>query len=40
MKKLSFFLPVALAALLLAGCNTQKGPAEQAGPFRVRKLVG
>jgi predicted small secreted protein len=30
MKKYSFFLPAALAAVLLAGCNTQKGPAEQA----------
>jgi predicted small secreted protein len=30
MKKLSFFLPAALAVVLLSGCNTQKGPAEQA----------
>ena len=30
MKKHSFFLPAALAAVLLVGCNTQKGPAEQA----------
>ena len=30
MKKYSVFLLAALAAELLAGCNTQKGPAEQA----------
>jgi len=30
MKKYSAFLLAALAAVLLAGCNTQKGPAEQA----------
>src|SRR5215470_609802 len=30
MKKHSIFLLAALAAVLLAGCNTQKGPAEQA----------
>jgi predicted small secreted protein len=30
MKKLSVFLLAALAAVLLSGCNTQKGPAEQA----------
>jgi predicted small secreted protein len=30
MKKHSFFLMAALAAVLLVGCNTQKGPAEQA----------
>ena len=30
MKKHSFFLTAMLAAVLLAGCNTQKGPAEQA----------
>jgi predicted small secreted protein len=30
MKKHSFFLTAVLAAALLAGCNTQKGPAEQA----------
>jgi predicted small secreted protein len=30
MKKHSLFLPAALAAVLLVGCNTQKGPAEQA----------
>jgi len=30
MKKHSVFLLAALAAVLLAGCNTQKGPAEQA----------
>jgi predicted small secreted protein len=30
MKKYSVFLLAALAAVLLSGCNTQKGPAEQA----------
>jgi predicted small secreted protein len=30
MKKLSVFLLAALAAVLVSGCNTQKGPAEQA----------
>ena len=30
MKKLSVLLVAALAAVLLSGCNTQKGPAEQA----------
>jgi len=30
MKKYSVFLLAALAAVLLVGCNTQKGPAEQA----------
>lgn len=30
MKKHSFFLAAALAAVLLVGCNTEKGPAEQA----------
>ena len=30
MKKYSVLLPAALAAVLLVGCNTQKGPAEQA----------
>jgi hypothetical protein len=30
MKKYSFFLLAVLSAVLLSGCNTQKGPAEQA----------
>jgi len=30
MKRLSVFLLAALAAVLVSGCNTQKGPAEQA----------